>query len=234
MRRLALPLLFLLGVSLAAIATLFGSAPTAPAVAQTICPQNSTPGFTAGGSVFGRLAAQWNQYFGAKVDVNNGILCNPTVVGARTSFPLTCSGLDDGGTACPANVGVAGHTLPFLDGDNAFSGTNVFNTVRGTVRTVSGTTDTLTAADCGRGVSYTSGTDVTVTTFANAAPTATQICTIGLVQKGAGLILLVDGAGATHLSAGSCTKSFGQGALVSLLVTGDAPSEWVWGGQCAP
>lgn len=38
-------------------------------------PTNSTPALTAGGSVFGRIAAQWNQYFGAKLDANGGIGC---------------------------------------------------------------------------------------------------------------------------------------------------------------
>jgi len=193
--------------------------------------------------VFGRLAAQWNSYFGAKVDVNNGILCNPTIVGGNALPP---SGVTPG-TYTKVTVNQFGVVVSATDAacadvsdaacqstDNNFTATNVFNTVKGTVRTVSGTTDTLSAADCGKGISYTSATDVTVTTFATAVPSATQICTIGLVQKGAGQILLADGAGATHLSAAGCTKSFGQGALVSLLVTGDAPSEWVWGGQCVP
>ncbi len=56
---------------------------TSPSFGQT-CPttSNSTPGLTAGGSVFGKLSSQWNQYFGAKADANNGILCNPQIVGA--------------------------------------------------------------------------------------------------------------------------------------------------------
>lgn len=60
--------------------------------AQSItCPYTgaSTPGFTVGGNVFGRLAPQWNAYFGAKVDVNNGVLCNPTIIGATFSPALT-------------------------------------------------------------------------------------------------------------------------------------------------
>lgn len=46
------------------------------------CPTvNSTPQFNAGGNVFGRVFSQWNSYFGAKVDANNGILCNPHIIG---------------------------------------------------------------------------------------------------------------------------------------------------------
>src|ERR1700692_2960184 len=62
--RLTLPLLVALALA-------------APARAQSLCP-NTTPGFTAGGTVFGRLSAQWSAYFGAKVDADNGVLCNPT------------------------------------------------------------------------------------------------------------------------------------------------------------
>jgi len=51
-----------------------------PAAAQ--CPSVGLhPGFTQGGNVFGRIAAQWNQYFAAKADANNGTLCNATIIG---------------------------------------------------------------------------------------------------------------------------------------------------------
>lgn len=57
---------------------------SAPALAA--CPSQSTPQFNAGGSVFGRIASQWNVYFGAKADVtggciDNGTLNNPLIVG---------------------------------------------------------------------------------------------------------------------------------------------------------
>ncbi len=56
------------------------------------CPvQQSTPGFTAGGNVLGRIAAQWNSYWASKADANNGVLCNPTIInpsGLDTSFTL--------------------------------------------------------------------------------------------------------------------------------------------------
>lgn len=55
-----------------------------PAAAQSCPVTASTPAFTAGGNVFGRLAAQWNAYFGAKADANNGVLCNPTIIGGST------------------------------------------------------------------------------------------------------------------------------------------------------
>lgn len=52
-----------------------------PASGQTNSCPNLNPGFTSGGNVFGRIATQWNQYFSAKVDSVNGVLCNPTIVG---------------------------------------------------------------------------------------------------------------------------------------------------------
>jgi hypothetical protein len=56
------------------------------AEAQTCPVTQSTPALTAGGNVFGRIASQWNSYFGAKVDANNGSLCNPTING-QAAFP---------------------------------------------------------------------------------------------------------------------------------------------------
>lgn len=54
-----------------------------PAAAQAPCPppSQSTPNFSAGGNLFGRTAPQWNTYFAAKVDANNGTLCNVTFTG---------------------------------------------------------------------------------------------------------------------------------------------------------
>jgi hypothetical protein len=64
------------------------------AQAQTTCPtlNNSAPQFTATGQVFGAIAPQWNAYFQAKVDANNGILCNPTISGNITVNTLTVAG----------------------------------------------------------------------------------------------------------------------------------------------
>lgn len=54
------------------------------------CPTTgSSPAFTLGGSVFGRIAAQWNAYFGAKADANNGVLCNPTIIGGSQPGAFT-------------------------------------------------------------------------------------------------------------------------------------------------
>src|SRR5579885_1562042 len=45
------------------------------------CVSQTSPQFTAGGNVLGRIAAQWNAYFATKVDSNNGTACNLTATG---------------------------------------------------------------------------------------------------------------------------------------------------------
>lgn len=64
---------FLLGIALASLV----GVREAPAQTDHVC-TNSSPAFTAGGSVFGRIAAQWNQYFMAKLDATGGEGCNNT------------------------------------------------------------------------------------------------------------------------------------------------------------
>ena len=51
------------------------------------CPANYQPPFVTGGSLFGFLAQQWAAFFGGKVDVNGGVLCNPTIMGPATLRP---------------------------------------------------------------------------------------------------------------------------------------------------
>lgn len=249
--------------------------PIQSAAAQSVVCPNQHPGFTAGGNVFGRLSSQWNQYFASKVDSNNGVLCNPTVIGGSLAqsipnntvmgngsggtapaIPLpviapliavgnefrfngACSDLSDDGTACTANVGISGSTLGLLDanktdsGANNFTGTNSFATVNGTVREVSTIADTPTTSDCGKSIVFTSAATVTVTTFQNAA-VAGRACAMALVQKGTGNVTITAGAGTTTLSSIGCTKALGQGSIVSLYVSGEAPSQWVIGGNCIP
>lgn len=80
---------------------------------QVTCPTTqSDPRFTAGGSVFGRTAAQWSQYFRGKVDANDGVLCNPTIVGGSVGISQLigdCTagpGAGSQGTTCLRTNGV--------------------------------------------------------------------------------------------------------------------------------
>lgn len=86
MRRVLLPV--------AALLAALALSPTAHAA----CPTQATPQFNTGGSVFGRIASQWNAYFGAKVDLTGGCsdnqtLNNPLIVGGAFSGPTTFKSL---------------------------------------------------------------------------------------------------------------------------------------------
>lgn len=60
----------------------------------------SSPNLTAGGSVFGRTAPQWNAYFSSKVDAVNGVLRNPTIIGGTATITgLTPKGILFGGAS---------------------------------------------------------------------------------------------------------------------------------------
>jgi hypothetical protein len=71
---------------------LLGTLLAGPAMAQTCQVQQPTPQFTSGGTVFGRLSSQWNQYFAAKVAANNGAACNLTVTGTLNLSGATIVG----------------------------------------------------------------------------------------------------------------------------------------------
>jgi hypothetical protein len=51
---------------------------------------------------------------------------NTYTVSAEASGSISCTDLTDDGTACQANTGTSGHTLPFLDGANTWSTTQTF------------------------------------------------------------------------------------------------------------
>jgi hypothetical protein len=53
-----------------------------------------------------------------------GINCSGNQISATLVGSVSCGDLTNGGTACQANTGAAGHAVPFLDGTNVFSGTS--------------------------------------------------------------------------------------------------------------
>jgi hypothetical protein len=87
--------------------------------------------------------------------------------------------------------------------------------VVGNGRIVTGTTDTLTAADCGRTIHYTSGSSVTVTAPNNIT---TLECVITLVQEGAGTVNTMAATGAIINSAHGYTKTLAQWAAIALIL----------------
>lgn len=142
------------------------------------------------------------------------------------------------GTASQQNIGTSGGNLGLLNanktdsGNNTYTGSATFGEVIGGSRVVSGATDTLSAADCGGEVVYTSGSAVTATTFSGAAASG-KTCAIALYQHGAGLVTVSDGSGATHVGY-NCpnAETAGQYAVLSLHAQGNNGSEWNIGGQC--
>ena len=103
-----------------------------------------------------------------------------------------------------------------LGGNNTFTGTNTFGEVIGSGRTVVGTTDTLAATDCGKEITYSSASSVTVTIPA----TLPQWCNISIAEIGAGIVS-VNGsavAAATLHSAHSYTGTSGQWAIIGINI----------------
>ncbi len=117
-------------------------------------------------------------------------------------------------------------------GNNSWSGTNTFGPVKGTARTVSGTSDTILSTDCGKAIVYTSASAVTLTTLASIV-SGTDTCSIAVFQSGAGTVTISDGVGATHAGVGSCTATSAQFAIMELFIEPNNPSKYIIGGQCA-
>jgi hypothetical protein len=111
-------------------------------------------------------------------------------------------------------VGTSGHVLPFLDGNNSWSGTQSFGPVIGTVSTQTGTSYTLAPTDCGTTIVFTNSSAITVTTL-NSVPVG---CAIAIEQAGSGQVTIAAGSGATQESSHNFTKTFGQYAILGLFV----------------
>lgn len=141
------------------------------------CPQQSTPAFTAGGNVFGRTASQWNQYFAAKPDANNGILCNPKIRGTLSVTELPSIGFGDLSAPFDVTFGFASSvaltaprnlTIDVVNGSRTLklgSGLTILNDlglVAGALKsTGGGTFSQASAADLSNGVSGSSAVCLT-------------------------------------------------------------------------
>ncbi len=155
----------------------------------------------------------------------NQVVQQGSAGGAFTVGQLAIGAISGTGTAVTASTGTSGHTLPFLDGANTFSGTQTFGAVMSTVNAQTGTTYTLLSSDCGKTVLITNASAITVT-----APNNLAIgCHVAIVQGGAGQITISAQAGGTLVSAHSYTKTFGQRAGIGLSVltnAGGSAAEW--------
>lgn len=126
-----------------------------------------------------------------------------------------------GGGSSPStwtSTGTSGHVLPFLDGNNTWSGTQTFGPVVGTVSTQSGTSYTLAASDCGTTIAFTNSSPITLTT----ASTLPVGCAIAIEQAGDGQVTIAAATGTTQHSPHGFTKSYGRYAILGLFVDSNA------------
>ena len=134
------------------------------------------------------------------------------------SYSLPTIIVDSNGRVTSASngpaTGTSGHTLPYLDGNNTWSGTQNFGPVVGSVSTQGGGTYALAAGDCGTTILFTNASPITVTTL-NSLPAG---CTIAIEQQGGGQVTIAAGAGTTQHSAHNYTKTYGQYAILGLFV----------------
>jgi hypothetical protein len=112
------------------------------------------------------------------------------------------------------STGTSGHSLPFLDGNNTWSGTQQFGPVLGAVSTRSGTSYTLAASDCGTTIIFTGSSSITLTTLNSLQPG----CAIAIEQAGAGQVSIAAGTGTSLHSSHGFTKTFGPFAILGLFV----------------
>lgn len=122
-------------------ALLLGLIPAGARAQNIICNPNYEPPFALGGSVFGFYSAQWQAFFGSKVDINGGIACNLTVNGnLALGTPLPPSsggtGVNNGSNDLTVLLPVTFSGSPTYSTTLAFSGN--------TDLTFPATTDTVT------------------------------------------------------------------------------------------
>lgn len=160
--------------------------------------------------------------------VSSGLTVNGDVIGLAPTtvmpgsytmgnFTVDSTGRLTAATNGPG-TGTTGHVLPYLDGNNSWSGTQIFGPVVGTVSTQNGTSLTLSAAECGTTILFTNSAPITVITLAS-LPAG---CAIALEQSGGGQITVTAGSGATQHSAHGYTKTYGQYAILGLFVDTNA------------
>lgn len=124
-------------------------------------------------------------------------------------------------TAAFVPTGSSGHTLPFLDGANQWSGAQTFGEILNSENDQNGASYSLGTSDCGKTVAFSNASTITVTIPAAIVPVAGMLCNVKVRQDGVGVVALNGSAStpAALVSAHSYTKTFGQHAIVELQIT---------------
>lgn len=118
----------------------------------------------------------------------------------------------------------AGQYTTGLAGTGVFTCSG-FGEVKGTARTISGTSDTIVSSDCGKTLIFTNAAAITLTTLASIV-SGTDTCAIAVLQNGIGQVTIANGAGATQVSANSWTKTRAQYSILGLFIEPNNPSQY--------
>lgn len=108
-------------------------------------------------------------------------------------------------------------TMATLSGTQTFTGANTFGQVMGGTRAVTTTTDTLSATDCGKTITYNNAAAITVT-IPQGLPI---VCVIAIMQLGAGKVS-VNGSAVTpatfrtNVGGGTATGTSQQYSTISI------------------
>jgi hypothetical protein len=115
-------------------------------------------------------------------------------------------------------------TLAGLAQTQTWTGPQTFEEVIGSIRSYSGTTDTLSSADCGYMV-HSTGASAATETVPNSLPAG---CNVGLEEIGAGAVTFTAGASATQHSPCATVATNHQYAIVWIHTESNAGSAAVY------
>jgi len=147
---------------------------------------------------------------------------------AVTVGQLQCTDLSTAGTACTANTGTSGATVPLLNGNNTNSGLNTFS---GQIVSTFGT-PTIASGACGTGTNGSiSGTNQSGSITIGASATTTCTISFSTTITAPGACLIFPG-NATAAATGTTVARVGTPSATAWVVTGSALANTVYSYIC--